>query len=165
MVEIFNTIAEVDTAALGLNASLELISVVTNPAVRNFMLKNLETWFHMKYPDVDDRMLVILADSDATVAQISAAMATTVQDLEAGVDYSTGQRIVRRVWSIGIPEMHGAVNGDVVTWHHEWKLPPKGVPVLKGRGLSLFAFNMDAGEVFTNGPTVTMVAKAMGGWF
>lgn len=166
MVEIFvsKNATAVDTDVLGANSSLLIASVVTNPAVRNFMLKNLKTLVQAVIPNISDNCILALADSDASAVEIATALNTTVQDLEDSVDYKLGQTNVRRVWDIQAIPIDGQVAGGTSRFMVQWKLPPKGIPVLKGRGLSIFAFNAE-NAAFSNGPTIMCLSKLQGGWF
>ncbi len=166
MVEIFiaKNATPVDTGTLGASTAVLISSVVTNPAVRNFMLKNLNTIVNATFPTVTDHLILLLADSDATVAELATSLNSTSQDMEDSVAYRQGQEQVRRIWDIQAVPRDGIVNGGVVGFQIAWKLPPKGVPVLKGRGLSIFGFNPE-NAAFSNGPSVLTLSKVMGGWF
>ncbi len=166
MVEIFvHKATELDTTTLAASTAL-LFATLLGTADRNFMFKNVRTEFHISWETLDDKMMILLANMDATVAQLAEAMATTETDIEDSVNYRTGQDRVRRVWDFFVPTVHAE---DLTTVHqqfsHQWKLPPKGIPVLRGGGLALFAWNMDSTQPFTNGPTLNATTKSMGGWF
>ncbi len=165
MVEIFQrNLAAVDSTTL---ASLTALSMgdLFGTLVKNFMLKNLESFFQITVPNLGDKWFVALADSDASDAEISAALATTSVDREDSVEYRDGQNEVRRVWSIFKPPGDGLIAGGALSGMHQWKLPPKGIPLLKGRGLKMVVFNFSTADPFSNGPVLTFSSKAMGGWF
>lgn len=166
MVEIFSKInSEVDTAVLAASTPISIGNVMAAPVVRNFMLKNLKTIVHGVFPDKTDACCLVLADGDASASEILEAMASTSIDLEDRVEYPKGQQEVRRVWDIQDLDYTGLVNGGAIMQTVQWKLPPKGVPILKGGGLQIMAFNMDSANGFTNGPSFMVVHKIMGGWF
>ncbi len=166
MVEISSTnIASSDTTILAASTAFNLDTIFSN-LKRNFMLKNLKTICKAVYTDTVDMPILVLGATDASVAEIAEALATTAFDPEDSVSYNDGQTKVRRVWDIqpGLPGSNPTTAGTTC-WEIKWKLPPKGIPILKGRGISIYAFNMDTANAFANGPIFTMVHKAMGGWF
>ncbi len=154
----------VDTATLAANTALLLDTLLGN-IQRNFMWKNIKTIWHATIPNIADRMLFVLANSDATVAQVATALSNTEGDIENRVAYENGQQEVRVVWDIQPMPLDGAVAGGSQSGTIDWKIPPKGIPTLRGGGLSMFMFNMSDTNAFTNGPSVVAVSKCMGGWF
>ncbi len=157
--------AEVDTTTLAVITAADLGAVLTNNIVRNFMLKNLATHFHVSIPNLGDSFVVCLVQADATASQIASALSSTSQNPEDSVAYNNGQQEVRIVWDIQTIHYEGMVAGGSVQQKVQWKLPPKGVPVLKGRGLKIWCFNTDTANAFSNGPSFKVINKIMGGWF
>ena len=158
--------AEVDTTTLAAGLAISIGNITpTGGLVRNFMLKNLETHMHVSIPNLGDSFVVVLGDIDASPAEIAEAFATTEMDYEDSVEYRQGQDEVRRIWSIMSIPYNGLVAGGSVQMMHSWKLPPKGIPLLKGRGLTLFCVNTDTAAAFSNGPSFKPFSKLMGGWF
>ncbi len=129
------------------------------------MLKNLMTNVHAVLPNLGDSFVLALADLDASDAEISTAMQATSQSIEDSVEYIDGQQEVRRVWDIQGLNYNGLVAAGSVQQMIQWKLPPKGIPLLKGRGLKLVVYNTDTAASFSNGPIFKHHSKAMGGWF
>lgn len=165
MVEIFNiTASEVDTTTLAAAQSM-LIAGLFATLQRNFMLKNLKSIVHVSYPNLGDSCLLVLASADASAAEINSAMSSTSKDLEDGQAYPNGQQEVRLVWDIQAIPLDGMVAGGSSQFMIQWKLPPKGIPLLKGRGLTIHAFNFDVAVAFSNGPSFKSYSKAQGGWF
>lgn len=166
MVEIF-TVAQptpIDTGALGAQTAIVIAEIMPDPVVRNFMLKNLRTIVTARVPNVQDSLILVLGDADASLAEIQAALQTITQDFEDRVAYPLGQTVVRRVWDIQPFRLDGAVDGGGVNFMIQWKIPPKGIPVLKGGGLQIYAFNIES-NAFTDGPNINTISKVMGGWF
>ncbi len=130
------------------------------------MLKNLKSIYSLTIGNTADHYCFALADADASDAEIAAALTNTSIDIEDSVAYRTGQDVVRRVWDIQMLEISGGLqSGEAVQGMIQWKLPPKGVPVLKGRGLKTVIFNTDSSVAFSNGPVIDGIHKLMGGWF
>ncbi len=166
MVEIFNRItAQVDTGTLASKAAIVIGALITEPSPRNFMLKNAETHFRVTVPSISDSFLIGIAAADASAAEIAEGMDNTGQDLEDSIPYRTGQDRVRRIWAVDAIQYDGLVAGGTVQVKINWKLPPKGIPVLKGRGLNLFCYNFNTAGPFSNGPLFRQWSKLMGGWF
>ncbi len=166
MVEIFHKQhAEVDSTTLAGGNALSVGVILQNNTDRNFMLKNLISHFHVSVPNIGDSFVLVLAQADASAAEVASAMDDTSQAYEDSVAYRDGQVIVRRVWDIQSIEYDGLVAGGSVQRKVMWKLPPKGIPNLKGRGLSVFVVNTDTAVAFSNGPSFKGFSKLMGGWF
>lgn len=154
-----------DTTTLGNGLALELGAVIVNDVKRNFMLKNLQTLVHASVPNLGDSFILALADSDSNDTVIGTALGATGQDPEDGNTYRDDQMKVRRIWSIATLELMGMAAGGSLQQMIQWKLPPKGIPVLKGRGLKVVCFNHDLVNNFSNGPSFKLYHKIMGGWF
>lgn len=167
MVEIMSapTSTPVDTTTLGAQTALTVHDIITAPSTKNFMLKKLRTLAQVSIPDLTDALILVLATPDATPAEIATALATTEFDQEDRVESRMDQTRVRQVWDIqGIPKV-GVVAGDTISWEIPWNLPPKGIPILRGGGLRIFAFNMEDAS-FSNGPTVgPFLSRFWGGYF
>lgn len=165
MVEIFITNqAEVDSSTL---AALSAVSLgdLLGTVVRNFMCKNLRSQYHVSIPNIGDSFVIVLCSADASTAEIAAALTSTTKNLEDTEAYRTAQVTVRRVWDIQSINYEGLAAGGSVQQQIDWKLPPKGIPVLKGGGLKVVVFNTDTIVAFGNGPTFKAIHKMMGGWF
>lgn len=163
MVEIYMRGGTADSgtlAALAVVSQANLLGTVN----RNIMIKNIKTLVHADFPDVNDAAALVLADPDFTLNQISAGLGNTSITPEDASTYIPGQEEVRRVWDIQ-PLPMGQIAGDAAMSMIQWKLPPKGVPVLRGRGLEIFIWNMSGANAFSNGPTVVTRSKVMGGFF
>ncbi len=154
-----------DTTILGANAALKIGDIIVAPAVKNFILKNLRSNFHIDVPDLGDAFTIVLADDDATAAEIAAGLVNTEQDMEDNTEFPLGQTLARRVWAFFTPELQGIAAGGAIQVQHQWKLPPKGIPVLKGSGVSIYVFNFDKVNAFTNGPNFRGIHKMMGDFF
>ncbi len=166
MVQIFNRRTnEVDTLVLAAVTALSIGDIIPDGIVKNFLLKNLQTFFHVSVPNVGDSWIVVLAAADASVGEIAAALANTSMDTEDQIELRDGQSDVRRVWSIHTNSMEGLAAGGSIQEMHQWKLPPKGVPVLRGHGLTMFVYNTDTANAFGNGPSFKTFSKGMGGFF
>ncbi len=109
--------------------------------------------------------MVVLAEADATDAEIAQALISTVKNPENAVAYRDGQTEVRRVWARASIPYEGLIAGGSVQVMVQWKLPPKGIPVLKGRGLKMCVFNTDVANAFSNGPSFKSISIMMGDWF
>ncbi len=166
MVEIFiKQTVSTDSATLAALAALSLGDLL-GTVKRNFMLKNLKTIYNITVGNIADHYCFALADADASDVEIAAALTNTSIDIEDSVAYRTGQDVVRRVWDIQVPEITGGIaSGVALATMIQWKLPPKGVPVLKGRGLKTVIFNTDSSVAFSNGPVIDGIHKLQGGWF
>lgn len=128
------------------------------------MAKNIRTSYQLLNTDVADKLILVLAAQDASVAEIAEALDNTSTDIEDGIEYPLGQNKVRRVWDFRLPPSNTiSTYGTAETFN--WKLPPKGIPVLKGRGLAIFGYNWDGAQDFVNGPVLHSITKTMGGWF
>lgn len=164
MVEIFHNVSgHIDTTTLAARTAL-LVHTIFSDVPRNFMLKNLRHEISVIAPDSADFCLLVLAAADASVGEIAGGMLNTSRDLEDSVAYKDGQADVRRIWDFHIVKSNMA-STIVTSYMHQWKLPPKGLPLLRGHGLAVFAFNMSIDNSFVNGPVIVMQSKAMGGWF
>ncbi len=164
MVEILsrNSSSGVDTTTLGGTTALIVDTLLANVA-RNFMAKNIKSIFWASGANNTDMYALVLHDGDASAAEVAAALSDTSQDLEDSIDYRNGQLTVRIIWDIQVLE-YDADTGYSVARMIQWKLPPKGIPVLKGRGLAISVFN-PRDTAFANGPVITHLGKLMGGWF
>ncbi len=166
MVEIFHRqLSAVDTATLAAGNSIVIAGMIAEPAVRNFMLKNLYSIHHIKIPVVEDKFFLALTDADASDTERNQGFDTTSQNPEDGTVYPRDQQRVRRTWGIQGIDYDGIAAGDTIQVAIQWKLPPKGIPVLKGRGIDITLVNLDNANPFSNGPSISTYAKAMGGWF
>ena len=166
MVEIFfHRPSVLDTGTLGSGTAL-LLDQLTSNSTRNFMTKNIVSLVQATYPDAGDSIVLVLGNSDSSVVEIAEALENTTQDLETNPEYRDDQVKLRRVWDIQ-PLMFGNVDaGQGVQQKIQWKLPPKGIPTLKGQGLSIYAYNPQSGVALSNGPTIkSCFTKRMGGWF
>ncbi len=165
MVEIFvHSQVGVDTTTLA-SKTAQLVDTLMSDADANFMFKNIRTEFIINTGDLGDQLLLVLAPSDATTTQIAAALVNTSTSRDDAVNYPRGQNDVRQTWDFFVsPLKPGEAVGHLEAFTHQWKLPPKGVPVLKGGGLSIFAYNMSS-FAFVDGPIVSVISKSMGGWF
>lgn len=165
MVVILNKVnSEVDSMTLAAQTSLRIGDILVDP-VRHFMLKNIWTMVHMVVPNITDSFLLAIVESDPTEARITTALQSTEQNPETSDLYSTGQKDVRLVWAVATLELDGIVAGGSLQRAIQWKLPPKGIPVLRGRGVRVVIFNTDAAASFVNGPAVKLFHRFMGGWF
>ncbi len=165
MVKIFvRNASDDDTTTLGAASALFLTSILTD-VEKNFMLKNLKTIVHANWPDVSDKCVLVLGSTDASVAEIAEAMTSTAFNIEDNVAFSKGQEEVRRIWDVQAPFEGNVENTQKTMREIQWRIPPKGIPVLRGRGLSIYAFNMDVNTAFTDGPTFSTWSKAMGEFF
>ncbi len=165
MVEILvKTSAIIDTATLVAQTALLQTNLMSD-ADANFMWKNIRTEFEIVVGDPVDILVLVLASSDATVAQIKEGLANTEVGRDNAVLYRVGQQQVRQVWDFFIVPWDRKVASEATSFTRNWKLPPKGVPTLKGGGLAIFCFNMSPSNNFANGPIVTTLTKSMGGWF
>ncbi len=166
MVEILSRpqATRVDSATLAAQTALLVATLVTAPVVRNLMVKNVKTIMHALISNVSDVGILVLGDADASATEIKEALQSTSQDYEDQVAYRDGQSTVRRVWDIQAIPTDGVVVGGSINWEVPWKLPPKGIPILKGSGLAIFIFNVED-AAFSNGPTLVSQSKVMGGWF
>lgn len=129
------------------------------------MLKNLCSHIHVSVPNLGDSFVVVLANTDSSAADINEALLNTTQTIEEGNDYPRDQTRVRRVWDIQTIPYNGLTTGGSIQHMIQWKLPPKGLPILKGRGLQWMCFNTDSANSFANGPSFKALTKMMGGWF
>lgn len=164
MVEIFvHNGLLTDTTTLAAKTAL-LHTTLAGSLVKNFMGKNIRTEFSIISFDVADKMLLVLAPSDATVSQVAAGLADTSLNPEDSVNYRTGQKNVRQVWDFFIAPVSEAAT-SLNQFTHQWKIPPNGIPQLRGGGLSIFAYNMDQVNDYVNGPVLHSITKSMGGWF
>jgi len=166
MVDIFSrSNAEVDTGTLAALTANLIATLIPDGVVRNLMVKNIKSHFHVSVPNLGDSFIVALGAADASGAEIATALLSTSQDLEDSVAYNDGQNEVRRVWDTQSIEYDGMIAGGSIQRMIQWKLPPKGIPVLKGHGLAIFCFNTDTASSFSNGPSFKHQGKIMGGWF
>ncbi len=166
MVEIFwNTSGPIDTAVTNGKTALVAQQLLAN-ITSNFMVKNIRTIVHATWPAASDPLALLLGDDDAVIQDIEDALVPdTSRTRENGVGYPLGQTLARRIWGAIEALYEGRLSdGDSTTMVIDWKLPPKGIPVLKGRGLSIYGFNMSTSQ-FADGPTLFLITKIMGGWF
>ncbi len=166
-VAIFNqTSGIIDSTTLAARAALFQSNVMT-AVERNFMVKNLRSEINVSFGSLLDMCVIVLGSLDASVTEIAAAMGDTSQSIEDGVEYTKGQAEVRLIWDYHVvrKDLQPLAETPVFNYTHQWKLPPKGIPVLKGRGLALYIFNMSPDDAFVNGPKVLTMQKIMGGWF
>lgn len=165
MVEIFTKVnSEVDSMTLAAQTSLRVGDILVDP-VRHFMLKNLWTSVHAVVPNITDSWILAIVETDPSEAQITTAMQTTEQNPESSNAYSDGQREARLVWAVATVDLVGIVAGGSLQQSIQWKLPPKGIPILRNRGVRVVIFNTDAADAFVNGPAIKLFHRMMGGWF
>ncbi len=165
MVEIFVKRGDsTDTTVLAANTAILHTNLMTD-ADRNFMYKNIRTEFNIISVDAADMMILVLASSDATPAEIAQALDNTQVGLDNRITYPVGQQQVRQVWDFFVAPVSQLSGSSLVQFTHQWKLPPKGVPALKGGGLAIFLYNASSSFAFVNGPLVRTLTKSMGGWF
>ncbi len=165
MVEIFNSGSGPIDSATTNGKTAFVISSMMDDLKRNFMVKNLKTVIAALMGNVDDHLLLVLASADTSIQEIEDAFfPDTTQDVEDGVEYPLGQTVVRRIWDYrALYEGNVSSNNGIMTTI-QWKLPPRGIPVLRGRGLKIYGLNM-TDVSFTNGPILFSMSKIMGGWF
>ncbi len=150
-----------DTTTLATRAAL-LVQTILGSSVRNFMFKNIRSEVFAIQTDLADRVMLVLANSDATVAQVATAMGNNSVNLEDRVNYANGQQEVRVVWDFVALDSPQSNKSNVM--HIQWRIPPKGIPTLRGGGLSIFAFNYGTVDL-VNGALGDIQTKSMGGWF
>ncbi len=160
---VHKNVAEVDTGTLAALTPV-LLQTLYSDVTKNFILKNLRTIVHASIPNVGDQAMLVLADSDATLTEVSAALATTAFDPEDNTVFRAGQDTVRRVWDVQPLLFEGAA-ADSASYLIQWKLPPKGIPSLRGSGLIIYCFNFNIASAFANGPTFNLFTKFMGEFF
>lgn len=165
MVEIFYSNPNgVDTSTLAASTVVQ-IDLGLSSLNRNFVLKNLRSIYHVNIPDPLDECALILAYSDASDADIEAALTgVAIKDIEDVQAYKDGQLKARGIIAIEEPPW-GDIAGAGMVGVVDWKLPPKGIPALKGDGFQILAYNLNTVAAFTNGPTFRGLSKWMGAWF
>ncbi len=163
-VAIFEKSNVIDTATLAAATAIAA-STLMGDLDANFMFKNIRSEIHYIIPDVADKCLLVLANSDATIADITASLSNTIVQRDNGITYANGQQEVRTVWDHRILNYTAIATGGAGSMTINWKIPPKGIPALKGRGLTIFAFNIDRINDYVNGPIVHFQNRWMGGWF
>ncbi len=126
------------------------------------MIKNIKTIVHAEHPNVTDRAVLVLYNNDFSVTEVVEALSNTL-DVEDQREYPLGQAAARAIWDI--QPMPYDIDAGAAMSQIEWKLPPKGLPVPEGGGVSIGVLNIDTGNPFSNGPTVHALTKFMGGWF
>ncbi len=161
MVEILHSNSITDSATLTAKTLVNHDSAHTN-LKEAFLLKTVMITGHIKTPDLTDRIYLVFAYGDPTIAEIKVGLESEVNDPEDTDAYRLGQIHTRRV--IDVMALDGG-NTTGAERGFSWKprLPAKGLPFAKGGGWKFQLYNPSTGAL-TNGPTVTSWSKAMGAW-